>query len=68
MGRNKYKAYDTENISGLIVKKFIKKRLKMHFFFSLLSLDIKVQWCRKQILKGKGWGARLIKNLEQAKS
>lgn len=67
MGRNKYKAYDTENISGLIVKKFIKKRLKMHFFFSLLSLDIKIQWCRKQILKG-GRGGRLIKNLEQAKS
>lgn len=41
VGRNKYKAYDTENISELIKKKIVhKKNWKCIFFFSLLSLNI----------------------------
>lgn len=69
MGRNKYKAYDTENISGLIVKKFVEKKKdwKCIFFFSLLSLDIKIQWCRKQILKGERGGLDLSKILNKQK-
>lgn len=32
VGRNKYKAYDTENISGLIVKKIVPKKNENAFF------------------------------------